>query len=239
MKRRTLLGAALSACVPGVARASEGDYRQYYSLMRPGQIFRGDTIAFDLNLVVVPNSTQLLQVLGDKRDWSKEANPIFQALKAGKIPAFRGQTTATYYLNLIPEHLPRRLFYLNAMRCQGMVEVQRSGIAGYSQATIPVMEGGLAELIVPRSCMERSVTDARGFTTSVVPVVQLGMRALKLPEITDGVFRGWHSTLISRPSGIPGVSHAAERARARHPDGKVMYPGVLYPFVVDAGGFNA
>lgn len=239
MKRRTLLGGAMSACVPGIAQANESDYRQYYALTRPGRKFNGDTLTFDLNLVVVPNSTQLLQVLGDKRDWSQEANPIFQALKAGRIPAFRGQTTATYYLNLIPEHLPRRLFYLNAMWCQGMVDVQRSSIPGYSQVIIPVMDGGLAELIVPRSCMERTVTDARGFTTSVVPVVQLGMRALKLPEITGGVFRGWPNTLISRPSGIPGVSHAAERARARHSNGAVMYPGVLYPFVVDTGGSNA
>ncbi len=101
------------------------------------------------------------------------------------------------------------------------------------------MDGGLAELVVPRSCMERNVTDNRGRTTSVVPVVQLAARALHLPEITDGDFKGRPNTLISKPSGTPGVSRAAQWARARKPNGKVAHLGVLFPFVIDAGGSNA
>ncbi len=146
MKRRGLLTTAFAALASGActstqgsgygvttssAGQSDGDYSRYYALMRPGQLFIGDTIAFDLNLVVVPNSTQLVPILAGKKDWSDEADPIYDNLKAGKIPAFKGQTSATFYLNLVGSHLPQRLFYLNAMRCMGMVDVQRSSLAGY------------------------------------------------------------------------------------------------------------
>ena len=277
MKRRTLLGGSLAALLPGACAKSQslssqydytpfeaspsssndGQYRQYYSLTKPGNYFRGDTSTFDLNVIVVPNSTQAMEVLRKsgvpsvdgvyRGDWSENAVPLYNSVRDGVVPAFRGQTTATFHLNLVAEHLPRQMFYCKAvlgkryMQVLGMAEVRPSSVPGHSQVTIPVGDEGCSELIVPRSCMERIIKNSAGQPTSVVPVVQLGsnVRALQLPRITDGRFASWPNTLISKPSGRPGISHAADRALARTPDGKVKYLGVLYPFLVDTGGVHA
>lgn len=256
MKRRTLLSAGLCAFAPGIAHAYE-DYRQYYALTKPGHYFRGDSSTFDLNVIVVPNSPQAVEVLRKngvpsvdgvyRGEWADNAVPLYNAVRDGVVPAFRGQTTATFHLNLVGNHLPQRLFYCKAvlgqryMQVLGMAEVFPSSVPGHSQVTIPVTDEGCAELIVPRSCMERVIRNRAGLSTSVVPVVQLGLnvRALQLPLITGRTFGGWTNTLISKPSGTPGISHAAQRALERWPDGRVKYLGVLYPFIVDVGAPNA
>lgn len=262
INRRTLLGVSTAAMFwPRFATAHDAEYSEYFSLIHDGRWFRGDTSTFDLDIAVVPQSTQLVEVLARAKgmrssmdtvyrdavyrgDWSENALPIVQAIKAGAVPVFQGGGIASYYINLRPEHLPSKLFCMEYhppsgyMWPLGMAAVQTAEVPGHSRVDIPITYRGLMQLILPRKCMERRVTDYTGYSTSVTPVVRLNLPTLQLPEITGGCFAGWPDTLISKPSGNPGISHAAERALSRKTDGRV-YLGVVYPFIVNTGGVGA
>jgi hypothetical protein len=189
-------------------------------------MFHSGPDTFDLDALVVPTSEALKRIIGGKPDWAQTALPAFRAVKEGKVKAFRGRTSLTFYLNVRPERLPPALPYLHAMRCAGMAPVEPD-LPGFSRVTIPVMDGGLAELVAPRAPLLH--LQGPDGPISFVPCVQANFNALYVPDITDGRFRGRSDVLCSMPSGVPGISHAHMRAQ----QGK---PGVLYLFVIGEGG---